>query len=1174
MNWTDEQRAAIDARGSDLLLSAAAGSGKTAVLVERVEQLVEEGADIERMLIVTFTRASAADMKAHLVQRLSDLAVEQPRLREQADRVERASISTIHAFCADFLHSAFQAAGVDPAFRIGEEAETAVLRARALEAALHDGYAAMDGDMEALTALRTAREVRELTLALHGFLMERPDPWAWLDEKTAALAAGEDCFSPVLVEAAHRSLRPLRAMALAGVEMAGDISDKHLEVARSDLALVDWLLSKNNYEDLRPSLATLNYLRMPPKKRGVDEDEATLRYKDYRKKLKDKIDDVSKNLPFELESAKADLPACAAELRALGRLARALEDHFAEYKQSRSMLTFNDLEHKTLQALSVPAVAQSVRARFDYVFVDEYQDVSDVQEAILRAVSRGDNLFCVGDVKQSIYRFRHAEPGLFTRKAEAFRAGEGGRLLALTRNFRSRASVLAFTNAVFSRAMNGGDAEILYDELHALRPGAAYEGEDPPIDLTLLAKGKDAPETNDEEDDAARELDERADAQVEAQLCARKIRALYGQPYYDAKTKQTRPLTWRDFVILSRRAKGVAEQVVSVLTAEGIPAVADVSGSFFDVLEVRLALSLLRLIDNRRSDLDWIAVLRSPAVGLSSEELARIRVDSPKVAYCDAVAHRAEAGDELAGKLRRVSELLDRLRDLKEALPLSQLIYTALRETHLISYVGALPGGAQRQANLDALMSRAAAYEQALPGGLAGFLSYVDQLSAAQEDMGEAHTLSENDDVVRVMTVHKSKGLEFPVVIGIQLGSQLRHSGTGSLYRHKTLGVGMKHVDNALNSKRDTLPAQAIQRQNEVEDYAESLRILYVMLTRAKDRLILIGTAKDPAALLQNACLSLDEPVFRGSYLDALLPVALRMPGSEPLWEALGRPAQIRPELPHLECALLSRGDLAQTERDEREGALALLEEALHTPGGEGGPVDMDKTFRWVYPHGEEAAIPLKITASGLSHEVTVEGPNQTPPLMEQPAFLTQSGAPVMGGAERGTALHAALSFVDYESLGEGEALRQEVVRQLDGMARRGLLSGPQRESIDPFLISRFLESPLGTRLRAAQEVRREWMFTMALPAREAAGVEGSEDVLVQGQIDCCFIEDGEWVLLDYKSDRPDDPLGLRDKYTPQLRLYEKALTRLTGKPVKEVWICLLRSGVQMELNTQEVYEP
>ena len=1168
MQWTEEQRAAIEARGSDLLLSAAAGSGKTAVLVERVERLIEEGADIERMLIVTFTRASAADMKAHLVERLQALSAEQPRLREQAERVERAAISTIHAFCADFLHGAFQAAGVDPAFRIGEGPETAVLREKALDAAMRECYAAPDDDLTALTEARTAKEVRELTLSLTGFLMERPDPWGWLDQRIESLARGEDCFSGEIAAGARRILREARLLARYALEAAGEGAELYLPAAENDLMLLDAMLAAPDYESLQAMLAAPGFMRLPSK-RGTADDPDCQRYKELREAVKDRVKAAGKRMPLVLSDALSDLPACAAELRGLRRLARAMEEQFSRQKAARSMLTFSDLEHKTLAALSVPAVRDSVRARYDYVFVDEYQDVSDVQEAILRAVSRGDNLFCVGDVKQSIYRFRHAEPALFTGKAEAFRRGEGGRLLALTRNFRSRASVLGFANEVFARSMNGGDADILYDELHALRPGAAYEGADPDTELILVTPDpEEKPEDEGgEETEAQEEARQLKDAEAEALCAAGRIRELLGTPCYDAKKGAFRPLAWRDFVILTRRAKGIAQQVVAVLAEEGIPAVADVSGSFFDVLEVRLALALLRLIDNKRSDPDWIAVLRSPAVGLTSEELARVRLAAPKGAFCDAVAACAEGGEgDLSRKLSAFMERLDRWRELKEALPLAQLAYVTLRDTGLISWVGALPGGAQRQANLDALMHRAAQYESALPGGLNGFLAYVDQLSASAEDTGEAHTLSENDDVVRVMTVHKSKGLEFPVVIGIQLGARLAGGRPGALCFHKSLGVGLTHIDNRLNTRRDTLPRQAIEERVRREDYAESLRVLYVMLTRAKERLILIGSAKNPDERLRDAFLTLEEPVYRRDYLDVLLPAILRMPGSEPLWERLWRQPRLHEGAPRVSCRLTSRSGMRISARAEGQSALERMEEAMAGPWG---PVD--EAFRWVYPHREEAAIPVKLTASGLSHEIDAEGPRQVPELTERPAFLAED-MPAMTGAERGTALHAALSGLELGPLAglTGEALRAETVRQLDALAASGRLTAAQRESIDPFLLTRFLTSPLGQRMLRSEQVRREWMFTLALPSREATGMESGEDVLVQGQIDGCFMEDGGWILLDYKSDRPDDSHALLEKYTPQLRLYEKALTRLTGIPVREVWICLLRSGEQMELNREE----
>lgn len=1149
MNWTEDQKRAIESRGGNLLLSAAAGSGKTAVLVERVAQLLMEGADVERMLIVTFTRASAADMKEHLTARLQALAeAGDARLREQAERVDRASISTIHAFCTDFLRGFFQAGGVDPAFRIADSAEVAILREKALQSAMREHYARGGEEFEALCALRTAQDVHDLALSLHAFLMERPDPWGWLETQLQSLSAGEDRYTPELLRAARRPLLQARVLARQALDLAEKRSPHYAETAKGDLNAVDAVLAIEDYTALQLALRGWGFARLPAK-RGAEPNEE---YKALRNQIKELKKKAEKTLELVKEEAQDDLRAVATELRALGALTRDMDELLERYKASRSLVTFSDLEHRTLRALRVPAVRDSVRARFDYVFVDEYQDVSDVQQAVLTQVARGDNLFCVGDMKQSIYRFRHAEPGLFAAQAEAYARGEGGSLIALKSNFRSRAQVLEFTNAVFERAMRGGDTEILYDDMHRLNPMAAYEGEDPPVELILCGKR----EASEEAGEAAQALNELKDAEFEAMIAARRIRELIGARAWDPKKKCEYELSYRHVVVLTRRAKNVAEHVARILNEQGIPACADLSGGFFEVLEVRLALSLLRLIENRERDLEWISVLRCSAVGLSSRQLAEIRALSPKESYAAAVLRYAEEKqDELALRLRGLIERLDEWRALSHALPVSQLLFTVLRQTGLYSDLGALPGGAQRQANLDLLMSRAEAYESAQAGGLTGFLRYVEQLHAAQEDAGEAHTLSENDDVVRVMTVHKSKGLEFPVVIGIQLGAQLSRAHKDALCAHKELGLGLEHVDNALGTCRNTLARLAISARLEEENYAEALRILYVLLTRPKERLILIGTAAKPENRLREAALCASEPIFRRDYLDVLLPAALRMPGSEPFWALADQEDTIDARLLPIRCTLMDRSSLG----GEEERAGTSDEEALSRLLEADEAEEMAARFAWVYPHEGENALPGKLTASSLGRE-TAEDEEESvlAQPVEQPAFL--SGEAGLTGAQRGTAMHRCLQGLELAKTHDlhGRALGEEVARQADQMVQSGRLTAEERGSLRLEKLVGFLESDVGIRLRKAQNVHREWMFTLRLSAQEATGEEQPGDVLVQGQIDCCFEEHGEWVLLDYKTDRAQDTDALLSQYRPQLSLYRKALEQITGKPVRETWLCLL----------------
>ncbi len=1155
--WTEDQRAAIEARGSNLLLAAAAGSGKTTVLVERVATLIQEGADVRQMLIVTFTRAAAADMRMSLIKRLTGLAADDPRFRQQAEYAEFASISTIHSFCTDLLRAFFQTAGVDPAFRIADTAEAGVLRAKALKTAMNEAYQAESEDHLALTAGRSPEEISELALRVHAFLMERPDPWGWLDDQIASLERGEDRFSAVLCRAACRALKDAKSAAeyLYDLCLNRERLEPYIKTCEADLDLIESLMEMD-YQAMQAALKKPAFARKPSV-RGMKEDPDGQLYDSLRDLVKETVKKAGKCLPLELEGALSDLPGCAKELKGLKEIVVRLDEEYTRLKDEKSLLTFTDLERRALTVLKDEEARRAVQEKYAYVFVDEYQDVSDMQEAILTRAARENALFSVGDVKQSIYRFRHAEPTLFMGKYDAYRKEEGGKLIVLNRNFRSRKTVLEYTNQVFARAMRGGDSEIEYDDAARLYPGASFEGDDPPVEIHLIDKSDQ--EEEEAESEAAALIAGMKEAECEALLAAKRMHQLHGSMIWDGRQGKFRPLEWRDFVILTRQARDVAQQMLNVLRREGIPAYADVSGGYLDVMEVQVALALLRLTENRQRDPEWIAVLRSPCVGLTSTELAAIRAKFPDKSYADAVMEYAALHEnELCDRLEALIGRLNHWRALSSALPLSHLVWLILSESGFYSVCGALPGGSQRQANLDILCDRAAGYEQAHAGGLTGFLTYIEDMHSISEDMGEAHILGENDDVVRIMTVHKSKGLEFPVVFGVLLGKGLGGGRRSELALHREAGIGLKHMDRRLGTCRDTLIRLAAEAMADKESDAEELRILYVMLTRARDRLILMGSVKSLESAIERYKMSWRSPLTPACYLDLLAPPVCGLPGGEELREG----EIIEDEsLPKVEVYMHTRASLMKAEEEQAQDSVSLMDEALGAQADE----EWVRAYQWQYPHEEAVLLPLKLTASGISREIT--GPAQPPELIPRPLFLSEETGG-MTGAERGTAIHAALQGLNLKSLGglDEQALHSAVVVQLNEMTAEGRLTQAQREAVTPRTLVRFLMSELGQRMLRAEMLQREWMFTLRMSTEEAVGIASEETLLVQGAVDCCFEEDGGWILLDYKTDRADDIDALIGRYRPQLTLYAKAIERITGKPVRETWLCLLTAGTAHRL--------
>ena len=1133
MQFTEEQRRAIEARGTNLLLSAAAGSGKTAVLVQRVLSLIEEGADVRRMLVVTFTRAAAAEMRERLAARLGEAAAEgDARLREQMLCLDRASISTLHGFCAEFLRANFEAAGVDPAFRILDDAEDARLLDEAADEAMDALYEEGGEALARLDAGRGPDKVRDLALRLYAFLGERPDPKAWLERALDPGQAPVQAWTDELLRAARRALDAALAMTRAAHDHPG-CPPHYAAALEKDLDALLELRGLEEAEALSARLRAFKQARPAGRNRDVDPEDLEA-VKALRKAAGDYVKRCRLS-ELSLAQAREDALKLYGVFPALAEAARRIGEAHARRKEERGGLSYADLERCALRALTREDVRNSVRGQFDYVFVDEYQDVSDLQEALIAAVSRGDDLFAVGDVKQSIYRFRLAEPRLFLGRYERYMRGEGGRLLPLTRNFRSTRPVIDFVNAVFSRTMTGGDSEIVYDDLARLNAGLEGTDDAPIPEIHILDEAADAGGEIDEP------LEEIGRAGREAKWIAGRIRHLMAEEP---------GLRYRDIAILTRAKSSAAAAMLPVLLSEGIPAYAEGLSGYFDTLEVAFALSLLRLVDNELEDVEMIGALRSCMAGLTLEELSQIRLAHPDASFADAARACAGEGEgALTEKLRAFFALLDSWQLRAGALPLGELVRAVCVESGFYTYAGALPGGAQRQANLDALVTRAGNFDATVSGSLTRFLAYAEHMRA-RGDGDSAHLLGEGDDVVRLMTIHKSKGLEFPVVFGALTARSFRGAGGGESFRaHRELGLGMHYVDETLRTRREPLSYIAIGERERREDAAEELRLLYVLLTRAKRRLFLVGSLRSADARLplyaaMGAC-----PGAATSHLQWML-------GALEEEKRAG-------EAPSARVVVHGFDELAAPAAQQpRPEAVDALDAALGQAG------EQDAAMAWVYPHLLDSERPVKLTASGLLREA--EGPRELPTLAERPQFMQEAG---MTGAERGSAYHRALQLLELAPLRalDGASLTNAVRAQLDDLRMANRLSETERKAVSPQRLARFFAGGTGRRLLRSETVRREWPFNVRMKVEEAFGDAaharyGGGEVLVQGTVDCCFLEDGGWVLLDYKTDITRDREALVRHYEQQLAIYALALARITGLPVREKCLCLLASGEEIVL--------
>ena len=1166
-NWTHEQQDAITDRGHSLIVCAAAGSGKTAVLVERIVQLICEGCPVDNMLVVTFTNAAASEMRQRIGDALGKAAAQNPALSDQLMALPRASISTLHRFCGNLLREHFHALGIDPAFRIADEQECGVLARQAMEDALYACYETADADFMACDACYTQEEITEIAGRIYTYMMTRPDPWAWLDRAVETLSApaeelGDSGAVQMLLESARDQIALLREEALATLALCrGEGSPMHYEAAcAEDVSLVANLCdaAARGYNSLAHELTHVSFAALGRKKKtDVFSEEIAEAVKARREALKKNIKNLTEQFALSLDDAAHDLRMTQAPLRGFAVLLRTYDALYSAARRQRGVMNFNDLEHLALKALEREDVRRALYDQYRFVFVDEYQDSSAIQEAILGAFTREDGQFCVGDVKQSIYRFRQAEPALFLDKAARYDREDMplARRIDLQRNFRSRANVLAGVNSVFEMIMRADVTEIGYDAREQLIPGLPQREDDPPLELHILyrAKGEDTPEEPEETeedasaDDSAANERELAAIEREALIACARIRELVGTPFYDAKSGSERPLAYRDMAILMRVSRGLAPLVADILQQEGIPAFCDAGEGYFDMPEIRAVMALLAAIDNGAKDVPLLAALRGPAGGLTDAQLADIRIHTPdaKIPFYEAVRrYMAEVDDETAALLRAFDARLARWRLCARHQGMDTLIGRIYSETGFVAQAGALPGGASRQANLHLLISRARSYMQSQGGSLTGFLRYAQKLQAGGDSMS-ASAIGESEDVVRIMTTHKSKGLEFPVVFVLGMGRKMNTQTTRArVLVDGDLGVGLPCVDTALSSERDTLLRRAMRISAAQQQLAEEVRILYVAMTRARERLILIGEAgaEEPPARWQHAGSAADVRAIR-TELDMVAPVLMHYGACLTIPEEAVTAGSSRWHI----FAHTANANALALRRDDGAVTRLLAELAAHDPG--------DARERLSFTPGSGVQAVRKTTVSAVLRDekraADDEIHQRDVEIMRLPRFMSEKS---MTGAQIGTAFHRAMCMIDLGALRGTPSLEAAIQSEMDRMLALGVLTEAEYRALPAYMLVRFFASPVGVRLMTSDSVQREWAFTYR---RET---EDGQIQLVQGVIDCCFMEDGQWVLVDYKTDK--DAKGAIERHRGQLALYADALHTITGVPVSGRILYLVRMGV------------
>ncbi|ASA23613.1 UvrD-helicase domain-containing protein [Paenibacillus donghaensis] len=1340
--WSDDQWRAIAESGDDILVAAAAGSGKTAVLVERIIRKIsreETGFSVDRLLVATFTKAAAAEMRQRIREALDqelELQGDNEHLRRQLALLGRASITTLHSFCLEVIRRYYQLIPIDPGFRILNEHEAEIMRQELLEELLEEKYGEAGDNGEDSVFIRLADwfsgersddAVHALVQRLHNFARSHPWPEQWLRDTAAEFSLpdiaslGRTAWVQSILLEAKLTLEGAASQLLQAREIALQPGGPapYADNLTADLEMVNALLeavAQQNWPELYDIFMEVQFGKLKACRKDATDPGLQETVKELRDNVKKSILELQKSLfgrPADVYLT--ELHEAAPLMEELAETVIEFGERFRAAKAARGMVDFNDLEHYCLQILRHPDsepgqplpsdAAMEYRAQFDEVLLDEYQDTNSVQEEIVRLISREEpgNRFMVGDMKQSIYRFRLAEPGLFMDKYRSFgavRGGvrSGGAVIDLARNFRSRLEVVHAVNMIFRQVMNENVAELTYDKRAELVYGAHFPGAEekgPDLnfapELLLIDRGKPAPGLPEEAaaegelPQQENEVVESETAQLEARAIARRISQMTGMTgapplmIYDKNAQANRPVGYGDIVILLRSARIWTPLMIEELRLEGIPAFGDQNKGYFQATEVEVALSLLRVVDNPRQDIPLAGVLRSPVVGLNEEELAAVRLCSQGTFYEALLAAseepQAQSGDSevaataenvldlpiliegdgfasldviqeayeaekasgvtpqvapaLRKKLRHFRSQLDSWRDSARQGSLSNLIWRIFGESGYLEWVGGLPGGVQRQNNLRALYDRAVQFENDTSArGLFRFLVFIARLRDNGGDLGVAGSGSEEGSGVRIMTIHKSKGLEFPVVFLAGMAKMFNRQDLHAPFlMHKELGFGPRFVERETRVSYPTLPYLAINRRSRLELLAEEMRVLYVGLTRPRDKMILVGTVRDLPRKIAGWCamqnrdelLLEDHLLARGrSYLDWVGPALIRHPGAAILRKLAGQQGAVsivlHSDASNWSISVVDSSELGSgvlSARDgledggERQSALKALRKGDAVEFyGTAGRDEVSRRLEWSYEHAAASGIPAKTSVTELKTLLSMQEQPSFDQLEERvsgvdglqarsagaadnslhlrrPKFMEQRS---LTSAERGTAYHTAMQHIPLDGPVDVAVVEETLAR----LARVSILTEEQEKAVAPEQVVAFYGTGLGQRLLSASWKQRELPFSYMVPAAEAyrglgyfdeavanlpspAGGHASEEaVLIQGVIDGLFREDGRLILLDYKTDRvPEHSEGLaelQEKYRFQLELYAKALQDILGEPVSETWLYFFDGGHAVQL--------
>ncbi len=1226
ISWTKEQQDVIKLRDRNILVSAAAGSGKTAVLVERIiTRLTKEKVNIDELLIVTFTEAAAAEMKERILSAVEKELKEYPddeHLQRQTALVHNANIMTTHSFCLGVIKNYFYKIDLDPIFRAGDEGELKLIKSEILEKLFENEYSQMrDSFLNLVETYATGKKdsmLLNMVERIFTYSRSTPQPNVWLDECCDLYhfkSKDEFYKSPIglaMLDHIRQELYTLHELITLAMEQNEYVGLKRM--FSQDAEIVEPLLKIYNFVDLEPLIKSFAWPRMSYTNQEKEEldgaDEEKNGANTYRTSYKKKLTEIKdKFFKSDMDEHLKYMDCNHHILKELVRLVKEFEVLYSGEKRKRHLIDYSDMEQFALQILNyekngklVPSeVAIEYQDKFKEIMIDEYQDSNLVQEAILTSVARvhrGEyNIFMVGDVKQSIYSFRLSRPELFIDKFDTYSLEDGNKQrIDLHQNFRSRAEVLDGTNHVFYKCMKSDLGEITYDEKSALHVGANFpESQGNEMELRIIDMDELSEEVADKGLDF--ELDK---LHLEARDVALRIKTLMNEhQVLDKKSNEYRPIQYKDIVILTRAKSGWNETFGEVLEEENIPVDVENISGYYDCWEISILLNYLAVIDNPRQDIPLAGALTSVFGQVTSEELAIIKTTYPERAFTSAVMAYANREEEceLQKKLELFMNRLNYYRDMNTYASIHELLYKIVEDTGYRHYVFAMNTGEQRVANVEQLLQQALDYQRTSFKGVFNFIRYVEQLKKYKVDLGQAAKAETIVDRVQVMTIHKSKGLEFPVVFLVGAGKQFNErDNRDALIIHPELGIGIDYVNHKNREKYATLHRNVITNKKKLDNKGEELRILYVAMTRAKEKLIITGSTKDVKKQLNDikkvskettGALSYYQRAKARTYLEWILPSVFHLKQ----FHEFANTYEVTPNVEHPDRKLdipfkmvkVSINELVNQKIEEIElyteksDALEfeILENQSLSVNEQNG---VKEKIEFKYSYSEEADYKIKVSVTELKNKkYDIESQNEAQSLSQLksktvkntskivPEFIKGESIEINYATERGNAFHRFMEIWDYTSEPNREIIEQFLAESIE--------SGKIKKEYGSYLeldkVFTCLNSSIGKRMRdaaLAKNLFKEQPFVLGIPAREVYGGDSEETIILQGVIDVFFIEDDQVIIMDYKTDGVKSPEVLVNRYQEQLELYGRAVKQITGRDVKEKIIYSFAQGSEIVL--------